>query len=272
MSLIKLAKILSSRQTNSILRNMQKAGLSTLAHSEANLRKGLTPGRILNKSKSIQKLTDIHNNDTTLNKIKKKALSVTVNDNGTYNIKNIETLLKGGHKVHQGLDKIKNVPTGTVGTVIGATIGYSNSENDHKLKSTFKGALIGGAIGGSTHKVINHLHSFSSKANKLHNEYFLDNYWKSQLEAANSPVYQSIGKRITKSSFSKDKDMSLLKLAIITNPFLTSVTSLPMLFSARAARTGNPAKYFLGKAYGPLGRRHGQRLGLSALEIGRAHV
>ena len=94
------------------------------------------------------------------------------------------------------LNKLNKIPTTAIGAVAGAGLGYTTGEDDHKLKSTIKGALIGGMTGGTIKKGINVTHQLTDQLSQGHNAYFADNYWRSQLEAANGPLYNKLGKHL----------------------------------------------------------------------------
>ena len=205
-------KFMMSRTKGPIRKNIiQRSALAGLAQSEANIRKGLVQdsttlrgafvdGVLLGQfgRMGINALEDIHNVPTGTNILAKKILKHAISDEGKFKINNIEGMLNAGNNAHKFLSKAKKIPTAHLGTISGVAIGYTQGDNENqKIKSMAKGALIGGALGGSVKKMMNFTHSKLSMVPKIHEEYFKDNYWRSQLEAANKPFYNKlIGKHI----------------------------------------------------------------------------
>lgn len=188
-------------------RQGQRLGLAALAHMEANIRQGavqdstklsgsILDGIVLGHAGRMGGLAleEIHKGKGVGNQIAKKALKYAINDNGTYNIKNIETALKAGHNAHHVIGKLQKIPMTSIGTLSGAGLGYVSGDKDHKLKSTIKGGLIGGMTGGTIKKGVNVAHQITDQLSQGHKAYFADNYWREQLEAANRPFYNKLGK------------------------------------------------------------------------------
>jgi hypothetical protein len=205
-------KFMMSRTNGLVRKNIiQRSALAGLAQAEANVRKGLVQdsttlrgafidGVLLGQfgRMGINALEDIHNVPTGTNKVFKNILKHSISDDGQYKINNIEGMLNLANNTHKVLGIAKKVPTAHLGTISGAAIGYTQGDNEkEKLKGMAKGGLIGGALGGSVKKMMNFTHSKLSMIPKIHKEYFKDNYWRSQLEAANKPFYNKlIGKHI----------------------------------------------------------------------------
>ena len=201
-------KYISRKTSGPITKNIQRFGLAGLAHAEANIRKGMVQdstslrGALLDAQlgqfgrMGIKMIEDVHNVPTGMNKVTKAILSKAITDEGKYNIKNIEDMLNSANRGYKYVDIAKKIPVAHIGTLSGAGIGYMRGDNDHKLRSTIKGATIGGAIGGSLRKSIDFAHKELSLIPAIHKDYFADNYWRSQLEAANSPFYNKIGKHV----------------------------------------------------------------------------
>jgi hypothetical protein len=205
-------KFMMSRTNGPIRKNIiQRSALAGVAQAEANIRKGLVQdsttlrgafidGALLGQfgRMGINALEDIHNVPTGTNRIAKSILKHSISDDGQFKIKNIEGMINLGNDAHKFLSVAKKVPTAHLGTISGAAIGYTQGDNEHeKLKGMAKGGLIGGALGGSVKKMMNFTHGKLSMMPKIHKEYFKDNYWRSQLEAANKPFYNKlIGKHI----------------------------------------------------------------------------
>jgi hypothetical protein len=223
-------KYIMSRTNGPIRKNIiQRSALAGLAHSEANLRKGLVQdsttfrgalvdGPLLGQfgRMGINMLEDIHNNPQAgANRLVKNILKHAISDEGQFKIKNIEGMINFGNNAHKFLGIAKRIPTAHLGTISGAAIGYSHGDNEHeKLKGMAKGGLIGGALGGSAKKMINFTHNKLSMMPKIHKEYFKDNYWKSQLEAANKPFYNKlVGKHLLANSLMSTPEARAVRIA-----------------------------------------------------------
>lgn len=201
-------KYVFTRTKGPIRSRIQKATLAGFANMEANMRKGMVQDSTSWKGAALdaqlgqfgrmggKALEGIHLNPTPMNLIGKAILGHTITDDGKFIIPNVEKLLEAGNRNYELLDKVKNLPLARTGLVAGSALGYATGDNEHKLKSTIKGGLIGGSLGGSLRSMVDYAHQKGSFIPHWHKEYFKDNYWKSQLEAANDPLYHNIGKHI----------------------------------------------------------------------------
>lgn len=201
------------RKTNGpITKQIQRFGLAGVAHAEANLRKGMVQdstswrGSILDAQlgqfgrMGIKLLEDVHTNPTGTNRVVKKILEKAITDEGKYNIKNIEKMLNYANKGYKTVETVNKIPLSQLGTISGATIGYSRADDEHKIKGLVKGGLVGGSLGAGVKKGLDFTQKTFASIPKIHQDYFKDNYWKSQLEAANKPFYNKVGKHVLANS------------------------------------------------------------------------
>lgn len=207
-----LKYLFSRADKNRILpvrKHLQRTSLSMLGQLEAGIRKGRVQDstKLLGSALDAQLghvgkfgvglLEDIHKSKTPKAEFAKYLLKKTINDNGTYNIKEIKSILNKSKNLYDKLEKVKNIPIVTGSTLTGAGVGYLTGKKDKKGKAAFKGALFVGTLGLTARGSLNKI-TKSQTYNmipKIHNEFFKDSYWVDQLTAANnSKFHKATGK------------------------------------------------------------------------------
>jgi len=201
-------KYIMSKSEGPFRKHLQRFTLAGLANTTANIRKGMVQDSTSVRGALLDSqlgqfgrmggvaLEDIYNKKTPANMIYKEILDNVITNDGKFHIENIEKGLNRANTAYKWLGNVKKAPVTVIGSASGAAIGYNKGDNEHKLKSTLKGGLIGGAIGGSARQGLNFAHKELSFIPKAHKEYFADPYWRKQLEAANTPVYNRVGKHL----------------------------------------------------------------------------
>lgn len=186
-------------------RKTQRSALSTIAHSVKEMRAGkvqdstrLIPAFLDAQTGQFMKiglgaLEPVIHNKSAKGKIVNNLLNQIIDNEGKYNIPNIEYGLKAINKVHNFTQLPHHLYGAAAGGTVGYAVGSNTNENPHgKLKSIIKGGIIGGGLGMAVRKAGQH--SIITHGKKLHDAYFKDSYIKDSLEAANSKPYQLIGK------------------------------------------------------------------------------
>lgn len=133
-----------------------------------------------------------------------------IDNSGNIQVDNIEQLLHKGKNIYNissNLEKSNfEMPTTITTSVIGAGIGYSNS--DDKTSGAIKGGILGAATGFGGSRGLKRLASKTKEVMKdvpkLHDEYFSNSDWHNKLTKANSKINKFIGKRINRNYITKE--------------------------------------------------------------------
>ena len=147
----------------------------------------------------------------------------TVDNEGKYNIKNVEKYLKRAKKINSVMSHVKKYPyeyAAGAGTGAVQSIKAYNAEEDitKKRKAAIKGGIkgfaegtvIGKALKAGSKKVQNKI---ISKGALAHDIYFEDDYWRKNLLAANNnKFFRGIG-RVGAHLFTADPEKRIARVA-----------------------------------------------------------
>lgn len=198
-------------------RKVQKASLATFANAVKEIRTGKVAdstrlmggfvdaqtGHMLNLG--VLTAEDVMRDKRMQGVVSRKILNDIITEEGKYNIPKIESYLKLMNNTNKVLTAAErhNLPLYSAGLVGGASALKSslNQDNEgHHLSSAIKagieGAIVGGGLGYKAKDLIKKVkyNTPIQYAPILNETYFADNYWKSQLQGANTPLYQTVGK------------------------------------------------------------------------------